>query len=172
MELTQAISAFIGALAAAITLGTATGWYFLRRVKKLETKEEQASEAVKTERDNLLRRVTDLEEQVKRIPALEKQIETQNETIADLLKRVDGREQENAQLARDNKRLEQERDSAQAEAMRLKTENGAFERVFALMGIKFSEAREKQGETVPQSDEATQDILAIKAADEQKPSTI
>jgi len=129
------VEVLLGAVAGLLGLVTACGYYLLRRLQKLEQESEarhaQELERMRAENANLLRRVADLEEKAKRVPALEQQLQVLTRQLEDLQAwkaqaqaAIDEKDQTIETQAREIKRLEQEKRELLDENTRLKTARG------------------------------------------------
>jgi len=101
-----------GAAAALITLLVGVGSYPLYRLKKLERESEARaateSEKTQTELANLRRRATDLEEQAKKVPRLERQLDTVCVELRDVQERLKKAEEALKEANRENEQLRTE----------------------------------------------------------------
>jgi regulator of replication initiation timing len=125
----------------------ATAKYLLSRLKKLEVKEEESDTNVRIERDALRKRVSDLEERVKRVPILEEQVQSLISQMGSMNDRIAEQGRENTMLKAENRRLEKERIEKEAQIQELEIENRTFRQVFTLMGIERLEAEKPNKES-------------------------
>ncbi len=140
----------LGAVAGLLGLVTASGYYLLRRLQKLEKESEarhtQELERMRTENANLLRRVADLEVKAERVPALEQQLRVLTRQLEDLQAwkaqaqaAIDEKDQTIETQAREIRQLESDKRALLDENARLKTANATFERALTLLGLKLKD---------------------------------
>lgn len=165
--LVSLVSLFIGLVASTLT------GYLFKRLRQLEQEAEQREKAELKERDDkigglnetiskLTYRLSELEKQAARVPALEQQVDTLCKELVDVRGRLQKAE-ESAASARDengilraaNEKLTKDYDAAQREIHDLKTAQGVYDRVLALIGMERSAVKAEPG---PQPGESADPI--------------
>ncbi len=121
------------AVATLLTIVAPATVYILRRVRSLETenaahyREDQAAKEARIA--ELESRLTGMEIQAAKVPALERQVDTLCKQIEALQAQYDQEHNVNAQLEARIAAVTQERDTALADVERLQIERDAFQRV-------------------------------------------
>jgi len=164
----------LGAIAGLLGLVTASGYYLLRRLQKLERESEarhaQELERMRTENASLVRRVADLEEKARRVPALEQQLRVLTRQLDDLQvwkvqaqAAIDEKDQTIETQAREIRQLESDKRELLDENARLKTENATFERALTLLGLKLKDDEQ----AVEGENDAGEQVTDSEASDQQ-----
>jgi len=131
------------AVAAAGLLGviSATGWYLLRRLKKLEREDEESERKVRRERDDLRRQVADLGEQVRllrvkadRVDSLQTQIEAMGRSLKETQDRLDASEERSNNLQTANEQLTQSNAELQTRLAQIEIERDTYKDALRLVG--------------------------------------
>jgi regulator of replication initiation timing len=160
------LEALLLAFAGLVGLVTAVGWYLLRKLKRLESEQE---ERAVTDRATALRKAeaaeqkaTALQEEIDilkpladKVPGLEKtvgvlsiQLEALQKRMAESEQREADKNAENDKLSRENRALERQNTDLIEANKRLCYENGAYKNALALIGMERAE-RESLEEKAP-----------------------
>jgi len=161
------IGQFIGALTLFFGSLGATAWYLINRLKNLERDNEQRRtndmKTLKDERDQLRTRVTDLEEQAKRVPKLEERLDIALGQIKDLNTRLEKTERALEAEQRENERLRKDND---LKDKRIIEQDGviamqkntivSYEKIFMYIGTEREKMASSGAESAPQPEAAEQ----------------
>jgi len=165
-----------GAVAGLLTLGTAIGWYLLKRLQRLERDSEKAqiaatqhweekAQAQNIEIQALRFKLVQAETIAALVPDLQKQIGTVLVELADVRSRLDKSEaaaacqqEENQKLAAEKQRAEKECDLLRTELATLKIEKRAYEHALVLVGERL--AKDAAAESVKPAPEISADPSA------------
>lgn len=159
----DAISAIILAVAGLIGVITATGWYLLNRLRRLESDTDEKRKAdmrtLQEENRRLTQRLADAEDKLRRVPEMELQISTLTRQTADLQKRLDealdrldDRERELERLTEENATLRDTLKTKSADCATLAVKVETYENALRLVG---SERAKPEPETSAQESEDT-----------------
>lgn len=139
----QAIIGMLVSLGSVLAAGGLGARLLFRRMEKLEEANEQHQEKIRKERDALQKQVADLETKVAKVPALQKQVDTLIQQLAEMQERQEETERALAEannreeaLRRENDELRADRDKWKREAHDLKTANATYERALTLLGME------------------------------------
>ena len=145
----EAIIAAVVAVSSLLSVAAIGGRALFRRMNSLEEESEQYQQAVVKERDELLKRVADLEEKAKRVPALERQLDTVCAQLTDVQSRLEksealseSKQQEIDRLEREKAQLTSELKAQLDENAGLRVQVSTYEKALALLGVERLEAKQ------------------------------
>ena len=149
------------AIIAALTgIGGTIATYVFRRLNQYDTEKRHELEATRQQRDDLLTRVTDLEEKSKRLEFVEKQVLVLTRSLDDLLEWKDGaeiklqaRKAEIDRLRAENDRIKDQNTKLGESKMELIHQVNAFQKAFTWMGLERAESAAKTEDKTPVSSE-------------------